>query len=144
MEIRRIESIDAKGEEDAVGNRVRVKVVKNKVAPPFRKVELDIYFGKGISATASLLDSAVKHGFIEKRGAWYATETEKVGQGKEAAIDFLVQNPDFAKEIERKIREKVFPNSMPKDDGKKKKAAKEDTSGADEKIVLGKGAQDLF
>ncbi len=144
LEIRRIESIDAKGEEDAVGNRVRVKVVKNKVAPPFRKVELDIYFGKGISATASLLDSAVKHGFIEKRGAWYATETEKVGQGKEAAIEFLEKNPDFAKEIERKIREKVFPNSMPKDDGKKKKTLKEESSGADEKIILGKGAQDLF
>lgn len=126
LEVRRIESIEAKGEEDAVGNRVRVKIVKNKVAPPFRKVELDIYFGKGISATASLLDSAVKHGFIDKRGAWYATETEKVGQGKEAAINFLEQNPDFAKEIERKIRETVFSNQVVKTDeksGKKGKAS---------------------
>ena len=100
LEIRRIESIEGKGEEDAVGNRVRVKVVKNKVAPPFRKVELDIYFGKGISATASLLDSAVKHGIIDKRGAWYTRGDEKVGQGKENAIAFLKENPDYAKQIE--------------------------------------------
>jgi recombination protein RecA len=112
LEIRRIESIDAKGVEDAVGNRVRVKVVKNKVAPPFKKVELDIYFGKGVSATASLLDAAVKHGFIDKKGAWYATETEKVGQGKEAAIVFLEQNPDFARDIEQKLREKLFPGQV--------------------------------
>ncbi|MGP1588093.1 MAG: recombinase RecA [Treponemataceae bacterium] len=112
LEVRRIESIDAKGEEDAVGNRVRVKVVKNKVAPPFRKVEMDIYFGKGISSTASLLDAAVKHGFIDKKGAWYATETEKIGQGKEAALRFLDENPDFYSEIDRKVREKVFPGQV--------------------------------
>ena len=112
LEIRRIESIDGKGEEDAVGNRVRVKVVKNKVAPPFRKVELDIYFGKGISATASLLDSAVKHGMIDKRGAWYTRGEEKVGQGKENAISFLEQNPDYAKQIEAQIRNEVFPGQI--------------------------------
>ena len=89
LEVRRIESIDAKGEEDAVGNRVRVKVVKNKVAPPFRKVELDIYFGKGISAVSSILDAAVKHEFIDKRGAWFAVGDEKIGQGRENAIQFL-------------------------------------------------------
>lgn len=121
LEVRRIESIDAKGEEDAVGNRVRVKVVKNKVAPPFRKVELDIYFGKGISATASLLDSAVKHGFIEKRGAWYTTETEKVGQGKENAIQYLENNPQFMQEIETKIRQKLFPGQTIKTEEKPKK-----------------------
>lgn len=112
LEIRRIESIDGKGEEDAVGNRVRVKVVKNKVAPPFRKVELDIYFGKGISATASLLDSAVKHGIIDKRGAWYTRGDEKVGQGKENAINFLTQNPEYAKQIEAQIRAEVFPGQV--------------------------------
>lgn len=112
LEIRRIESIDGKGEEDAVGNRVRVKVVKNKVAPPFRKVELDIYFGKGISATASLLDSAVKHGIIDKRGAWYTRGEEKVGQGKENAINFLIQNPDYAKQIEAQIRSELFPGQV--------------------------------
>ena len=112
LEIRRIESIEGKGEEDAVGNRVRVKVVKNKVAPPFRKVELDIYFGKGISATASLLDSAVKHGIIDKRGAWYTRGEEKVGQGKENAINFLKENPDYAKQIEAQIRNEVFPGQI--------------------------------
>ena len=112
LEIRRIESIEGKGEEDAVGNRVRVKVVKNKVAPPFRKVELDIYFGKGISATASLLDSAVKHGIIDKRGAWYTRGDEKVGQGKENAIAFLKENPDYAKQIEAQIRNEVFPGQI--------------------------------
>lgn len=112
LEIRRIESIETKGEEDAIGNRVRVKVVKNKVAPPFRKVELDIYFGKGISATASLLDSAVKHGIIDKRGAWYTRGDEKVGQGKENAINFLNENPDYAKQIEAQIRSEVFPGQI--------------------------------
>ena len=112
LEIRRIESIEEKGNDDAVGNRVRVKVVKNKVAPPFRKVELDIYFGKGISATASLLDSAVKHGIIDKRGAWYTRGEEKVGQGKENAINFLKENPDYAKQIEAQIRNEVFPGQI--------------------------------
>lgn len=112
LEIRRIESIDGKGDEDAVGNRVRVKVVKNKVAPPFRKVELDIYFGKGISATASLLDSAVKHGIIDKRGAWYTSGDEKIGQGKENAISFLTQNAEYAKQIEAKIRNELFPGQI--------------------------------
>lgn len=113
LEIRRVESIDSKSSEDAVGNRVRVKVVKNKVAPPFRKVELDIYFGKGISAAASLLDSAVKHGIIDKRGAWFTCGEEKVGQGKENAVSFIEQNPDFAARIEKQIREIIFPNQKP-------------------------------
>ena len=111
MEVRRIESIDAKGEEDAVGNRVRVKIVKNKVAPPFRKVELDIMFGKGISSTASLLDAAVKHGFIDKRGAWFTAGEDKIGQGRENAITFLEQNKEYTAELERKLREKNVPRS---------------------------------
>lgn len=135
LEIRRIESIDAKGAEDAIGNRVRVKIVKNKVAPPFRKVELDIYFGKGVSATASLLDAAVKHGFIDKRGAWFTTETEKIGQGRENALAFLEQNPDFTKDLERKLREKIFPGQMIKKKDEKEdkstKAAKQDSAKAE-------------
>ena len=128
LEIRRIETIDGKGDEDALGNRVRVKIVKNKVAPPFRKCELDIYFGKGINAAASLLDSAVKHGIIDKRGAWYNMGEEKIGQGKENVVKFLEDNPDVAADIEAKVREIVFPGQVLKNkDGSaadKKKSAK--------------------
>lgn len=132
LEVRRIESIDAKGEEDAVGNRVRVKVVKNKVAPPFRKVELDIYFGKGISAVSSILDAAVKHEFIDKRGAWFAVGEEKIGQGRENAIQFLIDNVDFRNDLEAKIRAKLFPGQVLTKDAPKK--AKPD---ADEKVSVG-------
>ena len=128
LEIRRIESIDAKGAEDAVGNRVRVTVKKNKVAPPFRKCELDIYFGKGISATASLLDCAVKYGLIEKKGAWYTTETEKVGQGKEAALNYLEENPAFKESIEKQLREKLFPGQVIESKKSDSKSAKKDAS----------------
>lgn len=112
LEIRRIETIDGKGDDDAIGNRVRVKVVKNKVAPPFRKCELDIYFGKGINATASLLDSAVKHGIVDKRGAWYTMGEDKIGQGKENSVAFIENNPELAAQIEEKIRAEVFPGQV--------------------------------
>ena len=137
LEIRRVETIDGKGDEDAIGNRVRVKIVKNKVAPPFRKCELDIYFGKGISASASLLDSAVKHGIIDKRGAWYTMGETKVGQGKENAVQFIEQNPEIAAEVEKKIREIVFPGQTIKnkdeDSGKKSKKAAAAEASADNK-----------
>lgn len=137
LEIRRVETIDGKGDEDAIGNRVRVKVVKNKVAPPFRKCELDIYFGKGISASASLLDSAVKHGIIDKRGAWYTMGETKVGQGKENAVQFIEQNPEIAVEVEKKIREIVFPGQALKnkeeDSGKKSKKAAAAAASGDNK-----------
>lgn len=134
LEIRRIESIEGKGDEDAVGNRVRVKVVKNKVAPPFRRTELDIYFGKGISRCASILDSAVKHGIIDKRGAWFTQGETKVGQGHENAVLFLEQNPDYTTKIESQLREMLFPGqvikakdgkSLPADAKPNKTAAKE-------------------
>ena len=134
LEIRRIESIEGKGDEDAVGNRVRVKVVKNKVAPPFRRTELDIYFGKGISRCASILDSAVKHGIIDKRGAWFTQGETKVGQGHENAVLFLEQNPDYTTKIESQLREMLFPGqvikskdgkSLPADAKANKTAAKE-------------------
>ena len=125
LEIRRVETIDGKGDEDAVGNRVRVKIVKNKVAPPFRKCELDIYFGKGISASASLLDSAVKHGIIDKRGAWYTMGEEKIGQGKENATNYIEQNVELAKEIEKKIRAEVFPGQVLKQKEEEISAEKE-------------------
>lgn len=134
LEIRRIESIEGKGDEDAVGNRVRVKIVKNKVAPPFRRTELDIYFGKGISRCASILDSAVKHGIIDKRGAWFTQGETKVGQGHENAVLFLEQNSDYTTKIESQLREMLFPGqvikakdgkSLPADAKANKTAAKE-------------------
>lgn len=133
LEIRRIESIDGKGSDDAVGNRVRVKIVKNKVAPPFKKVELDIMFGKGISYIASILDAAVKYGFIDKRGAWFTTETEKIGQGRENAIAFLETNTEYTKDLEIKLREKMFP-------GQKIEVKENSSKGKDAKKVAEKAA----
>jgi recombination protein RecA len=112
LEVRKIETIE-KGEEEAVGNRVRVKVVKNKVAPPFRKVELEIMFGKGISASGSLIDAAVKYDIIEKKGAWYAFGEDKIGQGRENARTFIEENPAIAAEIERKVRALMFSVEPP-------------------------------
>ena len=115
LDIRRIESIDGKGDEEAVGNRVRVKIVKNKVAPPFRKTELDIYFGKGISKSASLLDSAVKHGIIDKKGAWFTQGDIKIGQGHENAVAFVENDPEYAKKLEKQLRDMLFPGQVLKD-----------------------------
>jgi recombination protein RecA len=109
LEVRKTETIDGGKDEDAVGNRVRVKVVKNKVAPPFRRAELDVIFGKGVSAIGSLLDAAVKYEIIDKKGAWYSYGEEKVGQGREGAKEYLEQNPAFAQEVESKLRKIIFP-----------------------------------
>ncbi len=108
LEVRRIETIEGGQDEEAIGNKVRVKVVKNKVAPPFRKAELEIIFGKGISWSASLLDAAVKCNVIEKKGAWYTCGGEKVGQGRENAKAYLEQNPEVAKRIEAQVRDILF------------------------------------
>ena len=108
LEVRRIETI-SKGTDDAIGNKVRVKVVKNKVAPPFRKVELEIMFGKGISASGSLLDAALKEEIIQKSGSWYSYGEERIGQGRENAKIFLESNLDISKEIEDKVRFLMFP-----------------------------------
>ena len=107
LEVRKIETIE-RGDEDAVGNKVRVKVVKNKVAPPFRKAELEIIFGKGISWSASLLDAAVKCDIVEKKGAWFALGEEKLGQGRENAKLFIEQNKDIATDLEKRVRESLF------------------------------------
>lgn len=102
MDIRRIDSIKNNGE--IVGNRVRVKVVKNKVAPPFKQAEFDIMYGTGISKEGSILDMAVDYDIVDKSGAWYTYEGERVGQGREAAKEFLRTNPDLSSEIEHKVR----------------------------------------
>jgi len=104
LEVRKVETI-SKGVDDAIGNKVRAKGVKNKVAPPFRKTELDIMFGKGISASASLLDAGVQHQIIEKSGTWYSFENERIGQGRENAKQFLEDNGDMALEIEKRVRQ---------------------------------------
>ncbi|MHB9291986.1 putative recombination protein RecA [Hollandina sp. SP2] len=109
LEVRKIETIE-KGDADAIGNRVRVKVVKNKVAPPFRRAELEIMFGKGVSAVGSLLDGAVKYQIIDKKGAWYSYGEERVGQGRDNAKGYLEENPAIIKEIELKLRKLMFPD----------------------------------
>ncbi len=109
IEVRKIETI-SKGADDIVGNRVRVKIVKNKVAPPFRKVELDLLFGEGISYTASILDAAIKYDMVEKSGSWYSYNGEKIGQGRENAISFLKDNKDISSELDGKLRSLMFPS----------------------------------
>jgi len=101
LEVRKTETIEVSKDADAIGNRVRVKVVKNKVAPPFRRTDLELIFGKGISAIGSLLDCAVKYDIIKKSGAWYSYNDEKIGQGKENCKEYLEQRPDFCNELEK-------------------------------------------
>ena len=103
MDVRRVETIkDASG---AVGNRTRVKVVKNKLAPPFKQADFDIMFGTGISRYGVILDMAVAQGLILKSGAWFSYEGEKIGQGREKAVDYLKNNPELADTLEARIRE---------------------------------------
>jgi recombination protein RecA len=108
LEVRKVESI-SRGPDDVVGNKVRVKVVKNKIAPPFRKAEMDLLFGRGISASGSLLDAAVQNGIVEKAGSWFSYGKERIGQGAENARVFLETNPTVMAEIEARVREVIFP-----------------------------------
>src|SRR6185295_12922677 len=103
LDIRRIGSIK-KGEE-VIGNETKVKVVKNKVSPPFKTAEFDILYGEGISREGEIIDMGVEAKVLEKSGAWYAYNGEKIGQGKDNAREFLNENPDLAIEIENKVRE---------------------------------------
>ncbi|MFC0431625.1 recombinase RecA [Kutzneria buriramensis] len=105
LDVRRIETLKDSG--DAVGNRTRVKVVKNKVAPPFKQAEFDILYGHGISREGSLIDMGVEQGILRKSGAWYTYDGDQLGQGKENARKFLLENPDVANDIEKKIKEKL-------------------------------------
>ncbi|MDT3330327.1 MULTISPECIES: recombinase RecA [Microbacterium] len=105
LDIRRIETL--KDGSEAVGNRTRVKVVKNKMAPPFKQAEFDILYGVGISREGSLIDFGVEHGIVKKSGAWYTYEGEQLGQGKENSRNFLLKNTDVAAEIENKIKQKL-------------------------------------
>ncbi|MGN8026124.1 recombinase RecA [Microbacterium sp. 22242] len=105
LDIRRIETL--KDGADAVGNRTRVKVVKNKMAPPFKQAEFDILYGIGISREGSLIDFGVEHGIVKKSGAWYTYDGDQLGQGKENARNFLLKNPDIAATIETQIKQKL-------------------------------------
>ena len=104
MDIRRIGAI--KDRDEVVGNQTRVKVVKNKLAPPFKTVEFDIMYGEGISKNGEILDLATEDGLVEKAGAWYSYNGERIGQGRENAKVFLKENPEIALEIEESIRSK--------------------------------------
>jgi len=116
LDIRKIASI--KEGETVIGARARVKVVKNKIAPPFRECEFDIIFGEGISRTSSLLDLGVTHKVIEKSGAWYSYGGERIGQGRENAKRYLGENPALVAEIDRKLREILGMNGGQKTDQK--------------------------
>jgi recombination protein RecA len=103
LDIRRIGAI--KDRDEVIGNQTRVKVVKNKVAPPFKQVEFDIMYGGGISKSGELIDLGVKAGVVEKSGAWFSYDSQRLGQGRENAKSFLAANPDAADKIEQSIRE---------------------------------------
>ena len=107
MDVRRIESI-GKNQDELTGNRVRVKIVKNKVAPPFKKCEIDLMFGTGISKMGSLLDAAIKCNLIEKAGAWYSVKGEKIGQGRDKTLEYLQNNVEFQNELDSEVRKILF------------------------------------
>ena len=126
MDVRRIDSI--KQGQDVIGNRTRVKVVKNKVAPPFKQAEFDIMYGEGVSKLGSIVDMAVELDIVEKSGAWFSYGGSRLGQGKENAKAALKENPQLAQEIEAKIREKLMGNNAT-EEAEAQEAAPEKASG---------------
>ncbi len=122
LDVRRIETLQQAGEK--IGNRVRVKVVKNKVAPPFQEAEFDIMFGKGISREGDVLDLAAKHDIIVKSGAWYSYKGERIGQGRENAKKYLADRPEIFEEVEAAVRARCMPGAgeADKEDGDTGKA----------------------
>jgi recombination protein RecA len=113
LDIRRIGSI--KKNDEVIGNETRVKVVKNKVSPPFREAVFDILYGEGISRQGEIIDLGVQAKIVDKAGAWYSYNGERIGQGKDNAREFLRENPDIAREIENRIRESLGVVAMPAD-----------------------------
>ena len=112
LDIRRIGAIK-KGDE-ILGNETRVKVLKNKVAPPFKQAEFQILYNEGISLESEIIDLGVKLGFVEKAGAWYSVEGERIGQGKDNSRDYLKEHPKLSKSIETKIRDKLMNDNAEK------------------------------
>lgn len=126
LDVRRIETLKQGGE--IIGNRTRVKVVKNKVAPPFKEAEFDIMFGKGISVEGDVLDLAVNIGVVQKSGAWFAYNGEKIGQGRENAKQFLSEHPDILAEIDQKVRAHYFNDKVSASEGKADESGAEKAS----------------
>jgi recombination protein RecA len=120
LDIRRIGAI--KNGEEVVGNMTRVKVVKNKVAPPFREAEFEIMYGQGISREGEILELASAQGIVEKSGAWYAYKGSRIGQGKDNARTYLQQNKEIAREIEEQVRAKLLPPKQARNGGEEKSA----------------------
>jgi recombination protein RecA len=133
LDIRKIETITAGTGNDPVGNRVRVKIVKNKMAPPFREVELDITFGLGISREGSILDAALKYNLIQKSGSWFAYGEKKIGQGRDNVKQFLQEHPEICKVIEDKIRSVLMPKD---DDEEEADKLKKDAKKSEQKELL--------
>lgn len=126
LDVRRIESLKQGGE--VIGNRTRVKVVKNKVAPPFKEAEFDIMFGEGISTEGDILDLAAENNIVNKSGAWYAYEGNKIGQGRENAKQYLKDNPEVCAEIERRVRELFNMETDPVPGASSKEASSKEAS----------------
>ena len=126
LDIRRSGSAIKDKEGNVVGNHVKVKVVKNKLAPPFRVAEFDIMFGEGISKTGEIVDLGVDHDIIQKSGAWYSYDEAKIAQGREAAKQFLMDNPEVALDIEKKIKAKILGLPLEEEEAKKNGKAKKD------------------
>ena len=128
MDVRRIETLKQGGE--VIGNRTRVKVVKNKVAPPFKEAEFDIMFGKGISVEGDILDLAVSIGLVQKSGAWFAYNNEKIGQGRENAKNYLAEHPEVMEELDKKVREHYFSKDNEESAENAEQSTSEDAKGA--------------
>lgn len=134
MDVRRIETLKQGGE--VVGNRTRIKIVKNKIAPPFKEAEFDIMFGKGISRTGDILDLAAGIDVVKKSGAWYAYEGEKIGQGRENAKTYLETHPEVMEELDRKVRAHYHLGDAPETEDKN--TEKKENPDGDLKLTAGK------
>ncbi len=139
MDVRRIETLKQGGE--VIGNRTRVKVVKNKIAPPFKEAEFDIMFGKGISSEGDVLDLGVNVGIVQKSGAWFSYNGEKIGQGRENAKQFLMEHRDIYNEIDSKVREHYFNKEEKKEDPSQDTALPASEDEGDAKIAKKRSAK---
>jgi len=133
IDVRRIEQLKAPGNE-FIGSRTRAKIVKNKVAPPFREAEFDIMYGKGISKEGELVDMAVNFDIIHKSGAWFSYGDQRIGQGRDKVKQYILDNPDFAEEVEKKVRAAMVP-----DNSGTASAAADDSDGSSEPIAPNNG-----